>query len=242
MEKISKNKIKYIRSLRLKKNRDNERVFLVEGEKMVLEALQLSRQIVREVYIEKGQNISEIENFNAVFEISSLEAGQISGFKTPNKCLALLEYPSVEIKNTLFTLVLDQIQDPGNLGTIIRLADWFGVDDIVCSIGTADCFNPKVIQASMGSILRTKISYVDLTSYLEADKRPIFGALLNGENVYQTKLPKSAILIMGNEGNGISSEIEKLVEEKLLIPKFGEAESLNVAAATGILLSEFFRG
>lgn len=242
MEKISKNKIKFLRSLRLKKNRDKERVFLVEGEKMVLEALQLSRQIVREVYIEKGQNIQEIENFDAVFELTSLDASKISGFKTPNKCLALLEYPTVEITNKDFTLVLDQIQDPGNLGTIIRLADWFGVDDIVCSTRTTDCFNPKVIQASMGSILRTKISYFDLETYLKSEKRPVFGALLDGENVYQSKLPKSAILIMGNEGNGISPEIEKMVEQKILIPKFGHAESLNVATATGILLSEFFRG
>ncbi len=241
MEKISKNKIKFLRSLRLKKNRDKEQMFLVEGEKMVKEALQFSRQIVEEVFVDKNMDISWLKGFEVVFEITKTEIEQISGLKTPNKCLAILKIPKIEAKNKKFTLVLDQIQDPGNLGTIIRLADWFGIDDIVCSSDTADCYNPKVIQATMGSIYRTQMRYLDLTTYLANDSRSKYGALLEGENVYQKKLENEAILVMGNEGNGISKEVQKYIDEKLTIPRFGSAESLNVANATGILLSEFFR-
>ena len=241
MEKISKNKIKFLRALRLKKNRDKEQMFLVEGEKMVKEALQFSSQIVLEVFVEKNLEISWLDGFENIYEITKTEIEQISGLKTPNKCLAILKFPQIEAKNKKFTLVLDQIQDPGNLGTIIRLADWFGIDDLVCSKDTADCFNPKVIQATMGSIYRTQLRYLDLESYLNNETRPKYGALLEGENVYGKKLEKEAILIMGNEGNGISEAVQKHIQEKLTIPRFGAAESLNVANATGILLSEFFR-
>ncbi len=241
MEKISKNKIKFLRSLGLKKNRTKERMFLVEGEKIVLEALQFSRQDVLEVYVEKGVQLNSLIDFSAIFEMSSTEAEQISSFKTPNKCIALMKMSEIRAKNTHFTLVLDQIQDPGNLGTIIRLADWFGVDDLVCSLDTADCYNPKVIQATMGSLFRIQLRYLDLKEYLSHENRPRYGALLDGENVYQKNLLKKAILIVGNEGNGISKEVLPLISEKLLIPRFGQAESLNVANATGILLSEFFR-
>lgn len=241
MEKISKNKIKFLRSLGLKKNRLKENLFLVEGEKIVQEALQYSRQEIQEIYVEKGSDLNWLNDFGNVFEMTSTEASQISSFKSPNKCIALLKYPNVESKNKDFTLVLDQVQDPGNMGTIIRLADWFGVDDIVCSKDTADYLNPKVIQATMGSLFRTQVRYVDLNEYLSQDKRPIYGALLDGENVYNKDLPKKAILVMGNEGNGISTEIQELISDKVLIPRFGQAESLNVANATGILLSEFFR-
>jgi TrmH family RNA methyltransferase len=239
VERISKNKIKFLRSLRLKKNRELEQCFLIEGEKMVQEAIQEYPEIVKEVYFVKNADITT--NFKNSFEINSTESEQISGFKTPNKCIALLAYPTIEPKEEDFSLVLDQIQDPGNLGTIIRLADWYGLSKIICSIGTVDCFNPKVIQASMGSILRVKITYTNLEEYLKNTEIPIYGALLNGENVYRTQLPKKAILVMGNEGNGISEPIQKLINHKVTIPKFGEAESLNVSIATSILLSEFFR-
>jgi TrmH family RNA methyltransferase len=241
VEKISKNKIKFLRSLGVKKNRTKERLFIVEGEKIVKEVLQLSRQLVQEVYVEKGIEFEELANFEAVFEITSTEASQISTFKTPNKCLALLKFPEIKPQNTDFTLVLDQVQDPGNLGTIIRLADWFGVDDVVCSTDTADCFNPKVIQATMGSIFRVNLAYTDLSTYLKNENRPIYGALMEGENVYKKELNSKAILIVGNEGNGISAEVQALVSDKISIPRFGKAESLNVANAAGILLSEFFR-
>jgi RNA methyltransferase, TrmH family len=241
VEKISKNKIKFLRALRLKKNRDKERMFLVEGEKMVKEAIQFSSQNVQEVYVVKNLEMSWLKGFDKLYEITSTESEQISGLKTPNKCMALLKFPEIEAKNKDFTLVLDQVQDPGNLGTIIRLADWFGIDDIVCSKETADCFNPKVIQATMGSIYRTQIKYEDLREFLSTDSRPKYGAFMEGHNVYDQKLNKKAILVMGNEGNGISEEIQELVTDKITIPRLGQAESLNVASATGILLSEFFR-
>jgi RNA methyltransferase, TrmH family len=240
VERISKNKIKFLRSLRLKKNREQEQCFLIEGEKMVLEAIQVCPGNVREVYVLKDANIAL--NFNRSFEINSTESEQISGFKTPNKCLALVSYPTIEPRNDDFTLVLDQIQDPGNLGTIIRLADWYGLSKIICSTDTVDCFNPKVIQASMGSIFRIKILYTDLSTWLNSTELPIYGALLEGENVYQTVLPSKAILVVGNEGSGISKPVQELITTKITIPRLGAAESLNVSIATSILLSEFFRG
>jgi TrmH family RNA methyltransferase len=223
----------------MKKYREQEQSFLIEGEKMVLEALAICPDLVKEVYLLKNVNISI--DFENTFEINNTESEQISGFKTPNKCLALLSYPRIEPKTEDFTLVLDQIQDPGNLGTIIRLADWFGLKEIVCSSETADCFNPKVIQASMGSIFRVKVNYTNIEDYLKKEVRPVYGALLNGENVYQSKLPSKGVLVMGNEGNGLSESVQKLVSHKITIPKFGKAESLNVSSATSILLSEFFR-
>ncbi len=141
-----------------------------------------------------------------------------------------------------FHLALDEIQDPGNLGTIIRLADWFGVKNIVCSRNTADCFNPKVVQATMGSLFRVNIVYEDLKTFIEAKNLPVFGAFLEGKSIYKSSLSPKGILVLGNEGKGISSEIEKCITQKITIPRFGEAESLNVSVATGILLSEFFRG
>ena len=192
-------------------NRESEQRFLIEGEKMVLEALQVCPEIVEEVYIVKNTDITV--NFKNSFEINSTESEQISGFKNPNKCLALLAYPRIEPRNEDFTLVLDQIQDPGNLGTIIRLADWFGLTKIVCSRDTVDCFNSKVIQASMGSILRVKVIYAELEKYLKNNEFPIYGALLNGQNVYQEQLPKKAILVMGNEGNGISEAIQNIINQ-----------------------------
>jgi TrmH family RNA methyltransferase len=141
-------------------------------------------------------------------------------------------------------LALDNIQDPGNLGTIIRLCDWFGVYKIVCSLDTVDCYNPKVVQATMGSLNRVELVYTDLTDYLQKTKKPIYAAIMDGENVYQSALPKNAVLLMGNEANGISKENLKLVSHKIAIPRFGDfqqTESLNVATATAILLSEFKR-
>lgn len=164
---------------------------------------------------------------------------EIGSLKTPNKFLAVVKKPNLKPKKEKFILALDGIQDPGNFGTIIRTADWFNVDLIVCSKGTVDVYNSKVVQSSMGSIYRVPILYVDLASYLKSSKLPIYGALLEGQNVYKESLPNEAVLIMGNEGYGISDEIQKLIQHKIHIPRFGNAESLNVSVATGILLSEF---
>lgn len=179
-------------------------------------------------------------NFNGKLYLTDEKTiKEIGSLKTPNKLLAIVKKPTLKENNATFVLALDGIQDPGNFGTIIRTADWFGVDLIVCSKGTVEQFNSKVVQSSMGSLFRVPIIYENLEDYLTKTKLPIYGALLEGANLYEESLPKKAILIMGNEGYGISDEIQKLIQHKIHIPKFGGAESLNVSIATGILLSEF---
>lgn len=240
MEKLSKIKLKYLRSLRLKKNRDEEKCFVIEGQKMVLEALNLYPELVLEVFTTSP---SDFESFTTpCFFLSQKDLQQISSLKTPNKCLALVRHIESKTLNNSFTLVLENVQDPGNMGTIIRMADWFGLTELICSQETVDCFNPKVIQASMGSIFRVEVKYTDLPSFFKSEKRPVYGALLNGENVYQQKLPQEAILVMGNEGKGLSVDLQACLTHHLTIPRIGQAESLNVSTATAILLSEFFRG
>jgi TrmH family RNA methyltransferase len=238
---ISKNKIKWVKSLHQKKFRDELGLYLVEGEKMVQEAILNNKTSIHSVFCLKEfeGNSLDIEHY----VISLDELNQISTLKTPNKVLAVLRKPEyTKDPNPIgLTLVLDGVQDPGNMGTILRIADWFGIKNIVCSKTTVECYNPKVVQASMGSIFRTHIYYEDLLTWLMDVKTPIYGALLNGTNVYSTKLEKNAILLMGNEGQGISSELLPLITHPIMIPRFGSAESLNVSVATGILVSEFFR-
>ncbi len=240
---LSKNRIKLIKSLHLKKFRDESNLFLVEGEKMALELIRLKKEYIEQIYATKEFiDLNKVEQ--EIEEITEKELAQISTLKTPNKVLIVCKKwnltENINSQNE-FYLALDEIQDPGNLGTIIRLADWFGVKNIVCSKNTADCFNPKVVQATMGSIFRVNLIYQDLISFIETKKLPVYGAFLEGESIYQKALSPKGILVLGNEGNGISREIENLVSDKITIPRFGEAESLNVSVATGILLSEFFR-
>lgn len=239
MENLSKNKLKYLRSLRLKKGRDENGCFVIEGQKMVLEALDLIPERVLEVF---AINPNDFEKFSvALTKVTPKELEQISSFKTPNKVVAIIKTKVTPVSGKGFGLVLDTVQDPGNLGTIIRMADWFGIPEIICSKETADCLNPKVIQASMGSIFRIAVHYTDLNEFLAKDSRPKYGALLQGENVYSSQLNPNGLLIMGNEGQGISSDIQYFINHPITIPRFGEAESLNVSTATAILLSEFFR-
>ena len=183
---------------------------------------------------------------HAVTFISESELKKISTLKSPNKVLGLFKIPEeLEINQDGFIVALDEVNDPGNLGTIIRLCDWFGVTELVCSKNTVDCYNQKVVQSTMGSLTRVNISYVDLQEFLSNSKLPVFTADMDGENVYNTSLPQKAILVMGNEANGISPEIAETVKHALTIPRFGDlqqTESLNVATATAILLSEFKRG
>jgi TrmH family RNA methyltransferase len=238
---LSKNKIKWIRSLQLKKNRDDLGLFLVEGEKMVAEALRDFPEMVEEVY---STTDFTFPKFNKKVEIiTETELSQISALKTPNKSLAILKKLNNKesVKSKGLILALDGVQDPGNIGTILRTADWFGIDTVVCSGDTADIYNPKVIQASMGSMLRMNVIYTSLENYLATCELPIFGALLEGENVYGRSLEKIGVLVMGNEGKGIRPNIKTYINTPIHIPGFGKAESLNVAVATGILLSEFKR-
>ncbi|MDA9340242.1 RNA methyltransferase, partial [Polaribacter sp.] len=181
-----------------------------------------------------------------VVRISETELKKVSTLKSPNKALGIFKIPKEKaVQNSGLTIALDAINDPGNLGTIIRLCDWFGITQLVCSKNTVDCYNQKVVQASMGSLTRVSIHYTDLENYITKSNLDTFIADMDGKNVYKTKLPKEGILIMGNEANGVSEEIKSLLQYKISIPRFGETqetESLNVAAATAILLSEFKRG
>ena len=181
-----------------------------------------------------------------IIRISEKDLQKISNLKTSNKVLGLFKIPdAIPLQKSGITIALDAINDPGNLGTIIRLCDWFGVSQLVCSKDKVDCYNQKVVQASMGSLTRVSIIYTDLETYLKKNELPTFIADMDGENIYNSKLPKEAILIMGNEANGVSDEIKALIKNKIAIPRFGETqetESLNVATATAILLSEFKRG
>nr|WP_317128192.1 RNA methyltransferase [Maribacter caenipelagi] len=180
-------------------------------------------------------------NGEQVSAISNKELGQISSLKNPNGFLGVFHIPKQK-ENILsdWILVLDGIQDPGNLGTIIRLCDWFGVKDVVCSNTTVDCYNAKVLQATMGSITRVNVQYTDLQAFLSTTKLPVYGTFMDGVSVNNSKLPEKGIMIMGNEGKGVSEAVAKLCTDRLAIPQFGDVttESLNVASATAILLHE----
>ncbi len=237
---LSKSQIKLITSLKQKKYRQQHGFFVVEGVKTIKELLRSDLKL-HKLYTTETFNIDAKDEII----ISETDLKRITYLKTPNKALAIFEMPeSKVINNNQLIVALDAVRDPGNLGTIIRLCDWFGVKDLICSKETVDCFNPKVIQATMGSITRVNISYIDLEQFLKESKVPVFGAFMDGEIVYKKELPEKGILIMGNEANGVSKEIEAIISEKISIPRFGDiqaTESLNVATATAILLSEFKR-
>ncbi|WP_372775284.1 TrmH family RNA methyltransferase [Mangrovibacterium sp.] len=249
---LSKNKIKYIQSLSRKKIRDTEKAFLVEGDKMVTEALESSLTVetlcATTDFLRANRRI--VSGDTEVIEATADEIRKASLLQSPQNALAIVSMPEIGfdlgVLNDKLSLALDFIQDPGNLGTIIRLADWFGIKHVICSENTVDCFNPKVIQASMGAIFRVQMHYINLPAVLgEASQSgiPIFGAFLEGENIYKQPLSSSGILVMGNEGNGISTEVGALVSDKVHIPSFAAegSESLNVSMATAICLSEFRR-
>ncbi len=240
---LSKNNIKLITSLQQKKYRQKHNLFVAEGIKVVNELLKSSLEVYQIFCVDESL---EFEKNIDVILISEIELKKVSSLKSPNKVLALFKIPEeILTRKDDFIVALDGINDPGNLGTIIRLCDWFGVKELVCSGNTVDCYNQKVVQSTMGSLTRVNIYYTKLSDYLQTTDLPVFTADMDGENVYKKQsLPQKAILVMGNEANGISPEIEAIVENKLTIPRFGETqqtESLNVATATAILLSEFKR-
>ena len=237
---LSKNHIKLITSLSQKKYRQKHKLFVVEGVKVVQEFLNSSYEL--EIVFSTDTDFSSTNKF---IKVTDQELKKISSLKNPNKVLAIFKIPNqINPITDGLILALDSINDPGNLGTIIRLCDWFGIEQLVCSNETVDCFNSKVVQASMGSLTRVAVSYLDLKKYLQNALVPIFVADMDGLNVYKTKLPDSALLVLGNEANGISDEIKQLVTTKITIPRYGafqQTESLNVATASAILLSEFRR-
>ncbi|MBE7634314.1 RNA methyltransferase [Tenacibaculum finnmarkense] len=239
---LSKSNLKLITSLQQKKYRQKHQLFVAEGVKVVAELLKSSVEVAHIFTVDAS---FEIANNVQSTLISEVELKKISTLKNPNKVLGLFKIPTETARNSAnFTLALDEVNDPGNLGTIIRLCDWFGITELVCSKNTVDCYNQKVVQSSMGSLTRVHISYVDLPSYLKETPLAVYTADMDGENIYKASLPEKAVLVMGNEANGISNEIAAIVKHKLTIPRFGDiqkTESLNVATATAILLSEFKR-
>ncbi|UKK55280.1 TrmH family RNA methyltransferase [Prevotella communis] len=235
---ISKNQIKFVRQLEQKKYRKKEGLFVAEGPKVVGDLLRAGF---------KAHTIfatSEWESQGQTFqEVSDEELRRVSFLQHPQRVLALFFIATESIPSvSSLSLALDDVQDPGNLGTIIRIADWFGIDTIYCSENTADAWSPKVVQATMGSIARVNINYTDLQELISKAQVPVYGTLLDGQDIYTQELSKEGIIVMGNEGNGISAPIRKLINRKLLIPQFHEGpESLNVAIATAITCSEFRR-
>lgn len=244
---LSKNEIKYIQSLGHKKRRDEERLFLMEGSKMVAELLaqhasQIMRLYATEIFFQQHPAARQIQQHHV---ISDDELARISQLQTPNQALALLNYfpeHPTDLPATEWTLALDGIRDPGNLGTIIRLADWFGIRHVICSPDCADIYNPKVVQATMGSIMRVNMIEKELVVFLADQQLPVVGAVLGGKELSSFQFPKAGILVIGNESNGIREDVISLLTDKLMIPRFGEAESLNAAIATSIFLWELKRG
>jgi len=244
---ISKNQIKYIKLLEQKKYRQREKAFVAEGPKVVGDLLAASYKPLQlfatETWAESRQEPTTI--------VSADELRKISFLQHPQQVLAVFPLPQSTDDTSLseadeqesgLILALDNVQDPGNLGTIIRIADWFGIDTVVCSPDTADAWSPKVVQATMGSIARVHILYNSLTAFLSTTPLPVYGTFLDGSDIYQQELPQHAVIVMGNEGNGISQQVRQLITNRLLIPSFRPgAESLNVAIATAITCSEFRR-
>jgi TrmH family RNA methyltransferase len=239
---VSKNQIKRITSLLQKKYRKQEQLFFVEGVKGVQELLDSNFELV-ELFTTNNELFSVDKS--KVYAITASELLKISALTTPNTCLALFKIPAaVSFEEKGLLVALDDVRDPGNLGTIIRLCDWFGIKTLFCSEESVDVYNPKVVQATMGSISRVNVIYGNLEKFLSETKLPVFGTFMDGKNIYKEQLPSEGIIVMGNEANGISKAIENLVSQRIAIPRFGElqaTESLNVATATAIILSEFKR-
>jgi TrmH family RNA methyltransferase len=239
---VSKNQIKLISSLHQKKQRIAHQLFIAEGIKGIQELLDASFELE---HLYTTQNDFELVSNNLKTRVSEDDLKKISALATPNTCLAVFKIPKEKkIVESGLIVALDTIRDPGNLGTILRLCDWFGIHQLICSKETVDSYNPKVVQATMGSIARVNVSYVDLNDFLATTSLPVFGTFMSGDSIYKASLPQEGIIVMGNEANGISPELEKIIKNRLTIPRFGaiqKTESLNVATATAIVLSEFRR-
>lgn len=236
----SNTQTKLITGLGQKKHRDKTGLFVAEGPKVIGELLEEGLRL-KWLFTTDASKLS----LNTHFLIAEAELKKISFLKTANSALAVFEIPDRKsYLDSGLIVVLDAIRDPGNLGTIIRLCDWFGVQQLICSEDCVDCYNPKVVQASMGSLARVQIHYLPLPQFLDATKLPVYGGFMDGKSIYSEEFPTDAIVIMGNEANGISKEIAEKVSKRISIPRFGKiqkTESLNVATATAILLNEFRR-
>lgn len=235
---VSDKQIKIIKSLKLKKNRIKHNLFVAEGDKTILEL------------ITAGFNINSLYSINrqivgvknSVIQLSKPELNKISNLSNPKNSLGVFEIPKPKkINYNKLIIGLDNISDPGNLGTIIRLCDWFGLEDLICSFDTVDCYNPKVVQASMGSISRVNITYLDLQKTLENNSLKTYGTYMQGDSIFEIDEIKNGVILFGNEANGINPNLSKVIDKRLSIPRFGKlkkTESLNVANALSIVLSE----
>lgn len=243
---LSKNEVKYIQSLGHKKRRAEERLFIAEGSKILAEFIREMPQQIFRLYATEDffQKHAEAQQIADKRVITDEDLQRISQLQTPHEALALIRYfpePDEKLTPNGWSLALDGIRDPGNMGTIIRLADWFGIETIICSPDCADVYNPKVVQATMGSIMRVKIIEQELGDFLAKQNIPVAGAVLGGDQLASCQFPSSGILVIGNEANGISKELLPFLTQQVMIPRFGHAESLNAATATGILLWELKR-
>lgn len=236
-----------IKSLHDKKYRQNTGLFLVEGEKSVVETLNADFEIkmilaTKPFYTKYSKLIKDKKIICEIVEQGEIE--KVSTLESNDSTLAIVkqkENKPLAIENDEIILALDNIRDPGNFGTIIRIADWYGIKNVIASIGTVDLYNPKVISATKGSFTRVNIYYTDLSDFLSKTDRPVLGTFMTGENVHKFNFPKKGILVMGNEANGISRETEKFITKKVTIPAFGQTESLNVAVATAVIIDNWKR-
>ncbi|CAM3345422.1 putative tRNA/rRNA methyltransferase [Flavobacterium longum] len=239
---VSKSQIKLITALHQKKYRQQQRRFIAEGVKVIGELL-AAGWTLEHLYL-TNDDFADVPAPKRTL-VSDAELQKMSALTTANTCLAVFHFANEKpVMETGLLVALDDIRDPGNLGTIIRLCDWFGISQLVCSQETAELYNPKVVQATMGSMARVAVNYVNLPEFLQQTKLPVFGTFMDGENIYRRELPASGIIVLGNEANGISTGVEALCSDRIAIPRFGEiqqTESLNVATATAIILSEFRR-
>ena len=235
---VSDKQIKIIKSLKLKKNRIKHNLFVAEGDKTILELITAGFNINSLYSI--NRQIDGVKN--SVIQLSKPELNKISNLSNPKNSLGVFEIPKPKkINYNKLIIGLDNISDPGNLGTIIRLCDWFGVEDLICSFDTVDCYNPKVVQASMGSISRVNITYLDLQKTLENNSLKTYGTYMQGDSIFEIDEIKNGVILFGNEANGINPNLSKFVDKRLSIPRFGKlkkTESLNVANALSIVLSE----
>ncbi|MFD0940767.1 TrmH family RNA methyltransferase [Pedobacter boryungensis] len=245
---LSKSQISFIKSLHQKKYRKESGIFIIEGIKSITEFINSNYQL-HSIYYTPTHLPSLPKNTANIklFEVNNGELEKISTLQTPQGILALVHIPVKQkldvksLKNS-FSLVLDDVQDPGNFGTIIRTADWFGIKNVICSENTVEAYNPKTVQSTMGSLCRVNIIYTNLISLFEEVKVPVFGALLDGNNIYSTNWGKEGLILLGNEGHGIKEELIEKITIPVTIPRIGAAESLNVAVSAAIFCSELSRG
>ncbi len=242
---LSNRQVKLIQSLKQKKFRSEHQLFIAEGEKIAAEVLRSQAYIVDSIYATAewlAKQDKQLIDDKLIIEVTEKELKKISALSTPNQVLTLLKMNRVgKSERCPWSIVVDTLQDPGNLGTIVRIADWFGINEVILSEGSVDIFNPKVIQATMGSFTRVSVSYQNLSEWLTAQKRVKYGAVLGGKNLYTTNFPAEGILLFGNESKGISDDLLTLIDHEIEIPRRGGAESLNVSVACSIFSNEVVR-